>query len=119
MRCMADRVLPDLLPAARADADAEVRAAAELLAQWDRNFERRCRAALLFEEWARLFAGNAFSGQANYAVPWSAAEPITTPRGIKNPAAAVEMLRKAIAENAPQIWRGRSRVRRCLALQAG
>lgn len=94
---MADRVLSDLLPAARADADAEVRAAAELLAQWDRNFSADARAALLFEEWARLFAGNAFSGQANYAVPWSAAEPITTPRGIKNPAAAVEMLRKAIA----------------------
>jgi acyl-homoserine-lactone acylase len=95
---MADRVLPDLLPAASADADPEVRAAAALLAQWDRNFTADARGALLFEEWARLFAGNSFSGQSNYTVPWSAAEPISTPRGIKDPAAAVAMLRKAINE---------------------
>jgi acyl-homoserine-lactone acylase len=94
---MADRVLPDLLPAARADADPEVRSAAELLAQWDRRFSADSRGALLFEEWARLFAGTGFSGQGNYTTPWSAVEPITTPRGIKNPGAAVDMLRKAIA----------------------
>lgn len=93
---MADRVMSDLLPAARADADPEVRAAAQLLAEWDHDFTPAARGALLFEEWARLFAGNSFSGQSNYAVPWSSVDPISTPRGIKNPAAAVDMLRKAI-----------------------
>lgn len=95
---MADRVLPELLPAALADADQEVRSAAQLLAQWDRRFTADARGALLFEEWARQFAGDNFSGQANYREPWSAAEPLSTPRGIKSPAAAVDMLRKAIVE---------------------
>jgi acyl-homoserine-lactone acylase len=95
---MADRVLPELLPLALADADQQVRAAAQLLAQWDRHFSADARAALLFEEFARLFAGDNFSDQVNYREPWSAAEPFSTPRGLGNPAAAVDMLRKAIAE---------------------
>lgn len=95
---LADRVLPELLPPALADPDPQVRAAAQLLAKWDRRFEASSRGALLFEEWARLFAGNNFAGQAGYREPWSAAQPISTPRGIRDPAAAVDMLRKAIAE---------------------
>ncbi len=95
---MADRVLPELLPPALADSDPEVRAAAQLLAQWDRTFSADSRAALLFEEWARLFAGATFSDQTNFRDPWSATEPLSTPRGIRDPAAAVAMLRRAIAE---------------------
>ncbi|HXC58208.1 MAG TPA: penicillin acylase family protein [Steroidobacteraceae bacterium] len=95
---MADRVLPELLPPALADVDPQVRAAAQLLAQWDRRFTAESRGALLFEEWARLFAGDNFAGLANYREPWSAAEPLSTPRGIKNPTAAVDMLRRAITE---------------------
>jgi acyl-homoserine-lactone acylase len=95
---MADRVLPELLPLALAHSDPGVRAAAQLLAQWDRRFDANSRGALLFEEWARLFAGNNFSGQANYREPWSMLQPISTPRGIRDPIAAVEMLRQAIGE---------------------
>jgi acyl-homoserine-lactone acylase len=95
---MADRVLPELLPTALADPDPQVRAAAQLLARWDRRFDADSRGALLFEEWARLFAGNAFSGQTNFRERWSAIEPISTPRGIRDPAAAVAMLRTAIGE---------------------
>ncbi len=95
---MAERVLPELLPPALADGDPQVRAAARLLAAWDRSFEADSRGALLFEEWARLFAGNNFAGQSNYREPWSAVEPISTPRGIRDPVAAVDMLRKAIGE---------------------
>lgn len=95
---MADRVLPELLPPALADGDPEVRAAAQLLARWDRRFEADSRGALLFEEWARLFAGSGFSDQSNYREPWTAAQPISTPRGIRDPAAAVDMLRAAIGE---------------------
>ena len=95
---MAERVLPELLPPALADRDPEVRVAAQLLARWDRRFEAGSRGALLFEEWARLFAGNGFSGQSNYREPWSAIEPISTPRGIRDTTAAVDMLRTAISE---------------------
>lgn len=98
---MADRVFPDLLPAALADADPDVRKAAQVLAAWDRSFKADSRGALLFEEWAELFTGGIRrfgDSKAAYAVPWSAAEPISTPRGLKDPAAAVELLRKAVAE---------------------
>jgi acyl-homoserine lactone acylase PvdQ len=95
---MADRVLPELLPPALADKDPDVRAAAQLLARWDRRFEADSHGALLFEEWARLFAGSNFAGQGNFREPWSAVEPISTPRGLRDAGAAVDMLRKAIGE---------------------
>ena len=94
---MADRVLPDLIPSALKDKDPEVQAAARLLAAWDRSFTADVRAGLLFEEWAKLFAGPTFAGQAGYAIPWSQDRPTSTPYGIKDNAAAVEQLRTAIA----------------------
>ncbi len=94
---MAERVLPELVPAALKDKDPEVQAAARLLAGWDRNFTADSRAGLLFEEWAKLFAGPTFAGQGGYTIPWTEARPISTPYGLKDPAAAVEQLRTAIA----------------------
>jgi acyl-homoserine lactone acylase PvdQ len=94
---MADRTLPDLIPAALADGDPEVQAAARLLASWDHEFSADSRAALLFEEWARLFAGNTFTGQSGFAVPFSLERPLSTPYGLKDPKAAVEQLRTALA----------------------
>lgn len=94
---MADRVLPDLIPAALKDKDPEVQAAARLLGAWDRNYTADNRAGLLFEEWAKLFAGPTFAGQGGYAIPWTEQRPISTPYGIKDPVAAVEQLRTAIA----------------------
>lgn len=94
---MADRTLPDLIPAALIDPDPEVQAAARLLAAWDREFTSDSRAALLFEEWARLFAGQSFAGQAGFATPWSLDKPVSTPYGVCDPKAAVDQLRTAIA----------------------
>jgi len=93
---LADRTLPDLLAAAKGDQGADMQAAVKLLSEWDHIFSKDTRAGLLFEEWARLFAGPAFTGVANYAVPFDTARATTTPTGVKDPAAAVEMLRKAI-----------------------
>ncbi len=95
---MAERLLPALLAAARDTADPDVQAAAALLSAWDRHDEAGSRAALLFEKWAQRFAGPTFSGQDNYEVKWSAAEPIDTPRGLKDPAKAVEMLKQAATD---------------------
>ena len=97
---MADRTLPDLLAAVAREPDAQqspLREAAALLAGWDREFSADSRAALLFEAWARLFAGPAFSGTANFAVPFDPARATSTPSGIRDPAAAVGQLRSAIA----------------------
>nr|AAP68797.1 glutaryl-7-aminocephalosporanic acid acylase [Pseudomonas sp. THA2] len=94
---MADRTLPDLIPAALIDPDPEVQAAARLLAAWDREFASDSRAALLFEEWARLFAGQNFARQAGFATPWSLDKPVSTPYGVRDTKAAVDQLRTAIA----------------------
>lgn len=94
---MADRTLPDLVPAALTDPDPEVQAAARLLADWDREFTSDSRAALLFEEWARLFAGQTFAGQSGFATPWSLERPVSTPYGVRDTAAAVAQLKTAIA----------------------
>lgn len=94
---MADRVLPDLIAAASSDPNPDMQAAIEVLSGWDRTFSSDNRAGVLFEEWAKLFSGPRMTGQASFAVPWSADDPIATPSGLKDPAAAVEQLRKAIA----------------------
>ncbi|PZU58460.1 MAG: acylase [Sphingobium sp.] len=95
---MADRLLPDLLKAAQGNAEPDIRAATDLLAQWDHRFEADSRAALLFETWAGLFAPKNFTSQANYAVKWTLDDPLETPRGLRDPAAAVAMLKEAVAK---------------------
>lgn len=93
---LADRTLPELLAAAGEYPDAALQEAIRLLSEWDRSFTRDSRAALLFEEWARLFAGTDFTGTANYATAFDPARALTTPSGIKDKNAAVQMLRTAI-----------------------
>ena len=94
---LADRTLPDLLAAAKADTSADVQAAVTLLSAWDHVYSADTRAGLLFEEWAKLFAGPGFTGVTNYAVPFDGAKATTTPSGVKDPAAALKMLHDAIA----------------------
>ncbi|MFL5296871.1 MAG: penicillin acylase family protein [Phenylobacterium sp.] len=95
---MADRVLPELVAAAEADQDPEVRSAAALLKGWDRETVAGSRAALLFETWANRFSPNNFTSQANYRLKWSPDRPVDTPAGLADPAKAVSMLKAAIAE---------------------
>lgn len=95
---MADRLLPELLAAAKGNTDPEIAAAAALLAGWDHKFEGEARGALLFETWAALFAPRNFVDQSNYAVKWTLDDPLETPRGLKDPAAAVAMLKAAVAK---------------------
>ena len=94
---MTERVLDDLLAAAASSTDPDIQAATALLGSWDRRYTVDNRAGLLFEEWAALFADGNFAGQENYAERWSLEKPLTTPTGLKNPVAAVEMLKEAVA----------------------
>jgi acyl-homoserine-lactone acylase len=94
---LADRTLPDLLAAAKADRSPDMQAAVALLGAWDHMYSTGNRAGLLFEEWAKLFAGPSFTDVANYKVPFDPEHATTTPTGIADPAAAVTMLREAIA----------------------
>jgi acyl-homoserine lactone acylase PvdQ len=94
---MADRILPDLLAEASKDSDPDMQKAVQVLSDWDRTFSRENRGGVLFEEWAKLFSGPRMTGLDGFAVPWSADDPIHTPSGLKDPAASVDLLRKAIA----------------------
>ncbi|MFX9673014.1 hypothetical protein ABTO96_19705, partial [Acinetobacter baumannii] len=56
------------------------------------------RGALLFETWALLFAPNNFTSQVNYAEKWTIDDPLATPRGLKDPAGAVALLKQAVTK---------------------
>jgi acyl-homoserine-lactone acylase len=94
---MPERVLPDLLQAAAGSTDPDIVAATALLQEWDGRFEPDAKGALLFETWAALFSPNNFTDQSNYAVRWTLDDPLNTPRGLKDPAGAVAMLKQAVA----------------------
>jgi acyl-homoserine-lactone acylase len=92
---LADRMKADLLTAAAASNDPQVMAARDLLAGWDNRFDAGARAAVLFEEWAKRFAGPGLDDQSNFVRRWTLDDPVNTPAGIRDPAAAVAMLKAA------------------------
>ena len=95
---MADRTLPDLIPLAKASPDPELQAAAALLEGWDRRYEPDAKGALLFETWAQTFAPGRSSDYRNFREQWTLDNPLETPRGFKDPAKALAMLKTAIAK---------------------
>ena len=95
-----ERILPDLMEATADLDEPDIRAAVDLLASWDGEFDQGATAALFFEEFMLDFTspqtGFAFASQEAYREPWSIDRPLTTPFGIADKTAAVESLRKAI-----------------------
>lgn len=87
---LADRILDDLLTAAREQGSPLAQKAAEVLAHWDRQAEAESRGALLFATWAEMTNLDEL-----FAVPWRETAPLTTPSGLADPAAAVALLEKA------------------------
>jgi acyl-homoserine-lactone acylase len=97
---LADRVLGDLLPAAREQGGIASQAA-NLLAAWDRKADADSLGALLFMAWFQEIT----KGQADlprlmsiFAVPWDLADPYSTPRGLKDPQAAAAALEAAASQ---------------------
>ena len=84
---LADRVLDDLIPAAKA-AGGVTSDAAAVLEKWDRSADAASRGAVLFEAWYRTLAQR---GQI-FATRWSDADPLATPKGLNNIPAAVQAL---------------------------
>ncbi len=100
---MADRVLDDLLAAVDQYGSPRAKQAAAVLKTWDRQAEANSRGALLFYTWAQHFIGTSVGmltpdAQKNWAVPYKVDEPLTTPRGLKDPKAAAQMLADAADE---------------------
>jgi acyl-homoserine-lactone acylase len=89
---LADRLLDDLIPAARASGRPLALAAADVLERWDRAAEKDSRGAVLFALWAaRMFDPFPITGR-NFKLPWNPAEPTTTPDGLARPELAVQTL---------------------------
>ncbi|HEU4455648.1 MAG TPA: penicillin acylase family protein [Longimicrobium sp.] len=88
---LADRVLDELLAAARAHGGEGARRAAEVLARWDRTTDAASRGAVLFAAWGRALGGSPF------ARGWSAEAPLATPSGLRDARAAAVALDSAAA----------------------
>ncbi len=95
---LADRILPELLSAAASSSDSNVQEASTVLKAWDHVFNPESKGALLFEAWCTKFLGPNFMSEANYARPFTLADPLNTPSGLKDPSAAVAMLSAAAVD---------------------
>jgi acyl-homoserine-lactone acylase len=94
---LADRLLDDLIPAARQSGNSLAQEAAEVLDAWDRQAEPESRGAVLFATWAEAVA-EAIDTETLFAVPWSEKAPRSTPDGLANPAEAVQVLEAAASQ---------------------
>lgn len=86
---MADRILDELTAAVGPRSSELARQAARVLEDWDRLADAESRGAVLFAEWVRTL------GAGMFATPWREREPLSTPRGLARPAAAIAALERA------------------------
>ncbi len=92
---MADRLLDDLIPAARDVGSELARAAADVLEAWDRAAEVDSRGAVLFVAWVQELARVSRGVTRMFADGWSEESPRTSPDGLGDPEAAVAALEAA------------------------
>jgi acyl-homoserine-lactone acylase len=90
---LADRVIDELVDAARRSGDATASRAADVLAGWDRQALPDSTGTLLFLFWVPAMRPADFLTLSDlFSIPWNPAQPLTTPRGLKDPDRAVEAL---------------------------
>ncbi|MBK6304218.1 MAG: penicillin acylase family protein [Gemmatimonadetes bacterium] len=77
---LADRILPDLLAAARATGDADARKAADVLEAWDRGTDAGSRGGVLFQAWVMQWYRD--SKGKPFAREWRLDSALTTPSGL-------------------------------------
>lgn len=88
---LATRVLDDLLAAARPQTSDVLKAAVKVLEQWDRSTDVESRGAVLFAAWV----ANMQWDDDGFERPWSEADPLATPHGLRSPETAVLKLEAA------------------------
>ncbi|MBI5281263.1 MAG: acylase [Candidatus Solibacter usitatus] len=91
---LADRILDELLAAARKHENEDVRRAADILAVWDRCADNNSRGAVLFSEFYQA-AARAGSLPKLFTTTWSESDPRGTPRGL-NVEVALPLLAGAV-----------------------
>jgi acyl-homoserine-lactone acylase len=84
---LAERILDDLIAAAKQQQDPLVRHAVNVLANWDRKADANSRGAVLFSFWV-----NNIDIDKVFATPWNENSPYTTPKGLADPKNAVKAL---------------------------
>jgi acyl-homoserine-lactone acylase len=94
---LADRILDELLDAVHEHGTNGAAAAAEVLASWDRTTNAESRGGVLFQAFVREAQRRAGPGRTMFALAWDARDPLNTPRGLADPAAAAEALAAAAA----------------------
>lgn len=87
---LADRILDELIAAARQSGSKLAIEAADVLAAWDREANPESRGAVLFSIWAISMPNSNW-----FATPWDGKSPLTTPDALGDPAGAVKLLEGA------------------------
>jgi acyl-homoserine-lactone acylase len=88
---LADRVLDDLIAAARQSNDQNAKEAADVLQKWDRGFNSDSRGGELFFIWMLQLTKQSNVSDI-FKVPFNPQDPLHTPRGLKDPKRAVQAL---------------------------
>ncbi|MBD2414290.1 acylase [Nostoc calcicola FACHB-389] len=90
---MGDRLLDDLIPAARKYGQDLGQKAANVLETWDRQANADSRGAVLFAFWVQQL-----DLDKTFSQPWSEKSPRTTPDGLADPQSAVATLEAVAAQ---------------------
>ncbi|MGD9723755.1 MAG: penicillin acylase family protein [Pirellulales bacterium] len=94
---VAERVKGDLIEALRASQPtSELEAAIKVIESWDNRVAADSRGATLFGNWWERYYEKGKGGK--FAVPWNAAEPTSTPRGLADRERAVKNFLAALEE---------------------
>jgi acyl-homoserine-lactone acylase len=104
---LADRVKADLIAAVKSKAPTgDVASAIALLEKWDNTAAPESKGAVLFELWWADYSGLRppnrvpLPDEKRFAKVWTSDDPFNTPRGLVDPARAVEAFNWAITETA-------------------
>lgn len=102
---LADRVKADLIAAVKAkEPTGEVASAIALLERWDDTVAPDSKGGTLFELWWANYSGltatnrTPLPDEQRFAKVWTAEDPLNTPRGLADPARAVDSFAWAVAE---------------------
>jgi acyl-homoserine-lactone acylase len=90
---LSDRLLDDLIVAARRSDSMRVRQAVKILQTWDRKADAESQGAVLFYFWTQEM-----DFPNSFAIPWQENTPRTTPDGLAEPQKAVAALKTAAAK---------------------
>ena len=116
---MAERVKGDLVKAVRAGATTPaIDSAIAMIESWDATTRIDSRGGVLFESWVRNYQRAVGGADSMFAEPWTIEEPLSTPRGLADPAKAAQAFAAAMGETSSRYgswnvtWGDVHRVRR-------